>query len=63
MTLSFDTARCAGQEIPFGTSYDHPECRSCARAKQTEHHPYRQPWCGPIKFDGTCPFKIEDETE
>ncbi len=61
MKLSYDTARCTGKEVPFGASYDNPECRTCARSQQTEHNPYRQPWIGPIQFKGECPSKIEDK--
>lgn len=62
MKLAFDVSRCTGREVPFGSTYDNPECKSCARAQQTEHGE-RQPWCGPIKFTDNCPSKIRSETE
>ena len=57
--LAYDTARCTGKEVPFGATYDDPECKQCARSQQTEHNPYGQWWQGSIKFDGTCPSKIK----
>ena len=63
MNLPYDTSRCTGKEIPFGATYDHPECMTCARAKQTQHNPHGQWWDGPIKFEGECPSKIRSETE
>ena len=56
-------ARCTGREVPFGATYDHPDCQTCVRSKQTDHNPYGQAWQGPIKFSDSCPFKIKDETE
>lgn len=52
MKLAFDVARCIGHEVPFGSTYDHPECKTCARAQQTEHNPYRLAWMGAGEIRG-----------
>jgi len=56
MTLPADVARCPGREIPFGVSYDDPECQTCARAKPTGNE--FQWWMAAVEFKGECPSKI-----
>ncbi len=61
MTIPHDVAHCVGREIPFGTTYSHPECRSCARASAVLV--FQIVLMGPVRFDGECPLKIREETE
>jgi hypothetical protein len=51
------TERCTGKEVPFGSSYNHSECMNCKRSEPLAYSKHTV-WVGPIKFEGTCPFKI-----
>ena len=58
MTTHTVTVRCVGREIPFGSTYSHPECETCSRPGSVA----QAVWMGPVKFDTRCPFKIKVAT-
>lgn len=51
-----DTRPCPGKLVPFGFSPDHPECKSCARAKAPSGD---EPLMGPVDFETVCDYKVE----
>ncbi len=58
MTLPNDTARCMGQEVPFGSEYT-IECKTCARSRQNGTPFSWSNVMGPVLFEMKCFYKIE----
>jgi len=60
MTPPAAIERCSGKEVPFGSTYDHPECQWCARSQLLAYSKHTV-WIGPMKFEGKCPSKLRSE--